>query len=37
MNVNHVLPQKLAVVDLNSEVYKIQDINVSEPILSGHK
>ena len=31
--INHMLPQKLSVVDMNSEVSKIQGINVSESIL----
>ena len=30
-SINHVLPQKLCVVNLNLEVCKIPDINVSEP------
>ena len=29
---NHVLPQKPSVMDLNSEVCEIPDIDVSEPI-----
>ena len=34
---NHVLRHKLAAVILNSEVFKIQEINVSEPILLATK
>ena len=34
---NHVLPQKPSALNLNSDVFKIQDINVSEPMLLATK
>ena len=33
----HVLPEKLSVVDLNLDIWEIQGVNVSGPILLATK